>query len=289
MLVPIVEGLAMASVELIGALQRCEEILSEAKRRNNEHEIFADEVLIADRLLARRLELGDAYKELYAKLDPHPHALNCFLDLLVSTAALWSPEKNAEARAERERLEAANVQIADKAAELAGLLEERARLHNNSAFSSSTHYSVAKVIEVAAEENCLFGLYVQKPLRGLRGQFSLKYWPTLAEFVWVLARDAENAKIEATDPLTAAATKATRSSLADFFKALFAAMEENSAEEFGALPRGFRLTDATLASLATCALDLGPDELVDSAYVKRLRQREREGLDSQDHRAGSEI
>ena len=279
----------MASVEPIDALQTCEEILSEARRYNNEHEIFADEAVIADRLLNRRLELGDAYKELQAKLDAHPHALRGFFDLLLSTAALWSPEKNAEARVERERLEAANLQIADKAAELALLLEERAHLHNNSAFSSSTLYSVAKVIDVAGEENCLFGLYVQKPLRSLRGQFSLKYWPTLSEFVWVLARDAENAEIEATDPLTAAATKATRSSLADFFKALFAAMGENSAEEFGRLPPGFRLTDATLASLANCALDLGPEDLVDSAYVKRLRQREREGLDSQDRRAGSEF
>lgn len=279
----------MASVEPIDALQRCEEILSEARRYNSEHEIFADEVVIADRLLTRKLELGDAYKELHAKLDAHPHALKCFLDLLLSTAALWSPEKNAEARVERDRLKAANLQIAIKAAELAGLLEERARLHDNSAFWSSTRYSVAKVIEAAGEENCLFRHWLQKPLRALRGQFSLKYWPNLSEFVWVLARDAEDARIEATDPLTAAATKATRSSRADFFKALFAAMEENSAEEFGHLPRGFRLTDATLASLASCALDLEPENLVDSAYVKRLRQREREGLDSQDRRAGSEI
>ena len=43
------------------------------------------------------------------------------------------------------------------------------------------------------------------------------------------------------------------------------------------LPKGFKPTDGTLASLANCALDLGPDELADSTYVKRLRQRERNG------------
>ncbi|HRK23036.1 MAG TPA: hypothetical protein PLX06_14555, partial [Fimbriimonadaceae bacterium] len=67
------------------------------------------------------------------------------------------------------------------------------------------------------------------------------------------------------------------SSKADFFKALFAAIDENSANSYGQLPRDFKLTDRTLASFANCALDLGPDDLVDDAYMKRLRQRERSG------------
>ena len=83
--------------------------------------------------------------------------------------------------------------------------------------------------------------------------------------------------MEATDPLTAAATAASRPSRADFFKALFASIEENSARNYGLLPTGFKLTDGTLASLANCTLDLGPYELTDSTYVKRLRQRERHG------------
>ncbi|MBN1016167.1 hypothetical protein JTM58_34920, partial [Pseudomonas aeruginosa] len=76
---------------------------------------------------------------------------------------------------------------------------------------------------------------------------------------------------------TAAATVASRPSRADFFKALFASIEENSARNYGLVPRSLKLTDGTLASLANCALDLGLDELADSTYVKRLRQRERNG------------
>ena len=53
-----------------------------------------------------------------------------------------------------------------------------------------------------------------------------------------LASDAEKAEMAATDPLTAAATAATRPLNADFFKALFASIEENSAENHGQLPRG---------------------------------------------------
>lgn len=133
------------------------------------------------------------------------------------------------------------------------------------------------MIEASSRQNYLFKSYVQEKLAAIRGQFDLKYWPSLSDFLQELASDAEKAVMEATDPLTAAATSATRSSKADFFKALFAAMEENSTKSYGQLPSGFKLTDRTLASLANCALNLGPDDLVDDAYIKRFRQRERNG------------
>lgn len=133
------------------------------------------------------------------------------------------------------------------------------------------------MIEAASQHNHLFKSYVQERLDALRGQFDLEYWPSLGECLQELASDAEKAVMEATDPLTAAATTAARPSRADFFKALFTAIEENSARSYGQLPRGFKLTDRTLASLANCALDLGPDDPVDDAYMKRLRQRERNG------------
>ncbi|MGE4404931.1 hypothetical protein [Pseudomonas sp.] len=182
-----------------------------------------------------------------------------------------------EARAARSDLANVNQQIARKAAELAMLLEQRSDLHDTSGFSSDTHYHVCNVIEAASRHNYLFKSYVQEKLNALCSQFDLKYWPSLGEFLQELAADAEKAVTEATDPLTAAATSGTRPSKADFFKALFVSIEENSAKSYGQLPRGFKLTDRTLASLANCALDLGPDDLVDDAYMKRLRQRERNG------------
>ena len=253
----------------------CENILIEGKQYNIEHKILPSENAVADRLLSRSLELKEAYEELHEKLHKHPPALKVFLDLLLSTAAFWSPEKITKARSERDDLANINQQIARKAAELAELLERRSDLHNTSGFSSSTHYHVCDVIEAACEKNYLFQSYVKERLDALTGQFDLKYWPSLGEFLQVIASDAEHAGMEASDPLTAAATAAARPSRADFFKALFAAIDESSAENYGQLPRGFKLTDNTLASLANCVLDFGPDDLADSAYVKRLRQRER--------------
>jgi hypothetical protein len=254
----------------------CEEILRAEKQYNLDHAILPSENAVIDRLLGRRIELTDAYAELHSKLAARPNALKTLLGVVLSTAAFWNPDRIAEARGERQRLKAVNALIADKAADLAALLRERSELHNASGFAGNTHYHVCRVIEDAAKANYLFGSWVRDDLRALRGRFDLKYWPRIHEFVDALAHDARNAVPEPTDPVTAAATAGIRGSRADFFKALQAAIEENSSGSGGFLPPSLRLTDPTLASLANCALDLGPDDLADGDYVKRLRQRARD-------------
>ncbi len=251
----------------------CEQILRDERQYNIAHRILSSEVAVADRLLARGLELIEAYEELHSKLNVHTGSLQAFLGLILSTTAFWSPEKILAARTVRNDLVAINRQISSKASELVNLLQQRSELHNTSSFSSDTHYHVCHVIEEAAKGNALFGWYVQKRLKALHAQFDLKYWPTLSDFVQELASDAEAAGPIASDPLTAAATTALRPSLADFFKALLAAIEENRVRRYGLIPHDFKVTDNTLASLANCALGLPPDELVDGPYVKRLRQR----------------
>lgn len=192
--------------------------------------------------------------------------------------AFWNPEKILQARGARADLASVNRQITDKAAELATLLEQRSELHNTSGFSSNTHYSVCQVIEAAAEDNHLFQWHVQERLSAISAQFDLKYWPSLSQFLDELSSDAEAVSMEATNPLTAAATLAARPSLANFFKALFASIEENTVHNYGHIPDDFKPADNTLALLANCALNLGRDNMVGSEYVKRLRQRERDGV-----------
>lgn len=254
----------------------CEEILRSGIRYNIEHQILPSENAVAERLLSRRAELIDVYNELHEKLHDQCRALESFLGTLLSAAAFWSPDKLAATRKGKERLEVVNREIATKAADLAGLLDERSDLHNHSQFYTDTHYDVCGVIEAAARDNYLFDSWVREKLANLSGQFDLKYWPTLGDFVRELATDADKASALAADPLTAAGTSALRPSLSDFFKALFAAILENSCENYGAIPNGLKLTDSTYASLANCALGLSSENLVDSAYVKRLRQRQRE-------------
>jgi len=279
----------MKTVAAIDPTKICEEVLLEGKTYNLEHNIWPSENVVIDRLFARRLELVDAYAEIHKKLHMRAYGIKSILDIVVSVAVLWNPDRVADSRNARERLEAVNGEIAERAAELAALLDERSEIGNTSGFASDTHYHIAEVIEAASADNGFFQYHLKEELLPLRSRYDLKYWPSLADIVRVIAQDANYADTDATDPLTQAAATGSRGSRADFFKALFASIEENSVRNHGYLPRDFKLSDNALASLANCALDLGPDDLVDSAYVKRLRQRERErdGATSNDRRSAS--
>lgn len=254
----------------------CERILEERIRYNAEHKVSPRESEVAKRLLARRIELREAYGEVCDKLSWAPTPLKVFFDALLGAATVWSPEEIRAAREDRSALISANRAIAIKAQELADLLKHRSDLLNTSGFRCESHYHVCDVIRAASHANPAFGSFLEGPLDELRYRYDLKYWPTLSQFVRALAIDAQHARVEPADPITAAATEASRPSGADFFKALVTAIEENSTESYGLLPSGFNLSDSAIASFASCVLDLGPEDLVDAAYVKRFRQRERE-------------
>ncbi|MES2282504.1 MAG: hypothetical protein V4542_13915 [Pseudomonadota bacterium] len=266
----------MSSVAFKDPKKICEKILKDEVRYNQENSLLPSETEIAERLLARGLELNGAYEELQGKLGNHPRALQTFLGIVLNTAAFWSPEKIAKARIARDQLADVNRQIGEGASNLAELLRRRSTLHNTTGFGSETHYHVCEVLKLAGKSNHRFTSYVQLHLDALRAQYDLKYWPELSDFLQEIARDAEMAETQALDPLTAAATAASRSSLADFVKALLAAIAEQGAEQYGPLPSGLVVSDSTIASLTNCALNHGPEELVDGPYVKRLRQRERD-------------
>jgi hypothetical protein len=254
----------------------CEALLAAERSDKIEKGILPSEVEVIDRLLARGLELDEAYEELLNKLHDHPHALRVFFDLLQSTAAFWSPEANIEARESRDRLVGVNQEIQETASELACLLRERTELKNHSGFSCDTHYHPVDVIHAAAEKNYSYQSWVKERLNALTSQFDLKYWPDLSAFVQVIADDAARATPMPHDAVTDAGTEGKRAGLADTFKAFFVALEESSRRNHGFLPNAFELTDQSMASLLSCALGLGPEKTVDSTYVKRLRQRQRE-------------
>lgn len=258
------------------ATRSCEDTLRADKAYNIEHHILPSDNRIIDRLLARRLELVEAYAEIHAKLHARPHGIKTILGVVINVAAFWNPERVADARDARVRLKAVNRAIAELAGDLAGLLEERSDIHNTSGFASDTHYHIIDVIEAASGENGFYRFHLKDELEPLRGRYDLKYWPRLEDVVRVIGQDADGAGTDATDPLTRAATTGSRGSRADFFKALFELIKENGVANHGHIPRGFWLSDNSLASLANCALDLGPDDLVDAPYVKRLRQRGRD-------------
>lgn len=258
----------------------CEEILNAKIRYNNENNIFSNVNVVARHLLTRHIELLEAYEELCEKLNSNSDELGNFFDVLLSVAISQNPSELMKARRERDHLHSLNQQIEKKAYDLAQLLDERSELNNSSSFHSNTHYSICAVIDAAANNNHKFQFFVKDRLSSLRGQFDLSYWPTLGDCVLELSHDAARSQVEAIDPLTEAATGSTRNSLAGFFRAWFTALDKKNAEIYGLPPRNLKLTDNTYAALANCALNLGPNELVDGAYVKQLRHRDRNSVQS---------
>ena len=168
-----------------------------------------------------------------------------------------------------------SVAVAKSAKKLAKLLRSRSTLENMSAFTSNTHYSICGVIDAAGVENLLYRQYLKPEIQGLRGQFDLKYWPSPDKCIDVIAREAENASVAPTDPITEAATATGRATEASFFRALLKGIEEGKLSNGGHLPEDFTLIDQNWATIANCALGLEVTEWVDAPYVKRFRQGER--------------
>ncbi|MGE8286518.1 MAG: hypothetical protein ACN6RG_01080 [Stenotrophomonas sp.] len=253
----------------------CETILREGIRYNLEHEILPSENVVARRLLDRSEKLTEAYQEVYYKLHHRAHAVKQFMGMLLSFQAFWSPEKIAQARADRDALVEINQKIQGHARALADLLEERTHLHNTSGLSSRTLYHIRDVIDAAYEDNWHYCTFPREPLEHLTGQFDLRYWPELSKIMLAIANDAEHAELEATDPLTEAATLSKRPSTSDQVLAFLAYIEECCGNHDGALPYIFQLSDRSMASLLNFVFDLPVDKLLTAEYVKGRRQRAR--------------
>ena len=114
-----------------------------------------------------------------------------------------------------------------------------------------------------------------EPLQALAGQFDLKYWPYLSTSIKEIGDDAKAAEIYATDPRTEAATSSNRSSKADFVRAMLSMINELKDTPSLYFSRSFGLSDSALADIVNVSLKLNVEELVDSAYVKNFRHREK--------------
>lgn len=254
----------------------CEQTLIGMREYNIEHHVLPSETEIIDRLIYRRDELSSAYLEICEKLHPKTPAFNDFWGILISTAAHWNPSELKAIRSRKKRLQTINDEIAVKARDLSDLLRERSDLVNLGPFDSDTHYHVLDVLDEAAAQNGRYTLWIKEKIDAIHRQFDMKYWPTLSDFMRVISNDAHLAEVTSHDPVTEASTTSTRHSKSDFFRAFWAALDEQSQSVYGRIPDGFRLSDETTASLGNCALNLDADDLCEGPYIKRIRQRDRE-------------
>lgn len=259
------------------AVRACEAILLTELEYNRARNIWPSVNRIMEVMLARRGELLEAYEELHASLSQHPHALRSFLDIVAGSPRFWGPERIMEARGARKELMEVNARIAVAAETLSALIARRSELLEASGFSCDTFHHVLDPIKAAAKEseNHLFEWHILKKIDALTYQYDGKYWPALSAVVDAIGADASAAEVYARDAVTASATSSARPGLYDFLRALLAQIKENSVGSGGFIPKTFRITDGTLASLVNCVLELKMEDLIDATYIKRFRQAER--------------
>ncbi|WP_068084905.1 hypothetical protein [Polycladidibacter stylochi] len=256
----------------------CEDALLKLNKHYEELKINNCSINVIDRMLERRFELMDFYNELDNLANSREDVIYRFIESILLAVAHWGPEESAKAREAKKRLKEINADIARKAAELASLLDERLNIDGLSGVSDNTNNCVCQTLEIAAQanENYYYIFHVQEKVRRLYCQYDYKYWPTLSEFIYEVARDAECAKIDNTNEVTAEATFGKRGSDKDFLRALTQRIKLENVPDLPRIPLLKDFSDKAVASLVNCVLDLQPEKLKDAAYIKRYRQGERE-------------
>lgn len=260
------------------AILACESYLHQQKQYNTSREILSSEVKIIDRFLARRLELFEFYSEIYDNLEPNQWKR--VISVVLYTAAFWNPEAAERTRGARNKLIDLNEQIEKHARILGELLQARYELSERYGLDAYEKYHIADLIDDASQNNGHYWCCLQEPLQRLSGQYDLKYWPSISSVVVSIANDAASSEVAAIDSVTHANISSPRSSLTDYFKAYFKAIDEERVGNSQFIPSNYELSDESLASVANCALDLSDDKAKDGQYIKRLRQRIREQRDS---------
>ena len=255
------------------AVALCEDLLRRERAYNAEHEMWPNVNALIDRMLGRGDELKAVYEELWTKLEPK--AVERFLWSVQDVGAVWDPAYLRAARQAYRRQVELRSEIAGLANGLAARLRERSELRS-SGFHNDGAYHMVDLIERAGETNGHFSSHLREPLSALRRRYDLKYWPSIADVVEAIAADALDADIYPADAITEAGTRSRRPSKADSFRALQVALEEDGRVPQSPIGVDFRLSDESAATILNVILDLGPDQQVDGAYIKRLRQRDRE-------------
>jgi hypothetical protein len=245
--------------------------LRQQKTYNESKGILRSENRVIDRLLPENRALDSTYDRLSADLEPIQW--QCVLGALLSAAAFWNPGAVRANRDAAATLRSTDSEIAKAARNLAKLIQRREGLSNRSGFSTTAGYHPVDFIDRAADLEG-YGHYhefLQEELHRLRGQYDLKYWPSMDAILQAIADDADAAEVQPNDPLTAAATRTRQASRRDFYRAWLAAIAELQDRPPAWLPAGFALPDQMVADLGNYALG-DTDQWTSAEQIKDLRR-----------------
>lgn len=227
---------------------------------------------VLERLIVRETEMTPVWNEIAGhKLTPEQ--CRTLLEQLFFAGAYGSEDENNRLKNDYAKLSALNSDIARKAAELAGMLAEREDILNHHAIHLEHTPHIVDLIDTASAQNGHYHSYLYKPLEALHRRYDGKYWPSLQQILNVVAHESPVAAFW--DRSDEAVVQGRGAAMPDFLRRLFSRLHNVRVKkgEWGAanifLPADLRLSDASLATLATVLLDLNEPPSADSVKVRR--------------------
>ncbi|UXY13538.1 hypothetical protein N7922_25215 (plasmid) [Kosakonia sp. ML.JS2a] len=225
-----------------------------------------------ERLIARETEMSAVWKEI-ARYGLSWQQCHTLLEQIVFAGQSGTDEAVLRLKDNYRQLVNLNHDIVEMAKQLAVKLDAREYILNHNSFTLDNTVHIVELIDKAAAENGHYRSRVREPLLSL-GTYEQKYWPSLQAILRTLAR--EPVKVGFMEESDRTLVSGRGELVPDYLRELFRRIEIARTCHWG-LPKGFRLTDACLAALATVSLDL--PEPASVAAVKMHRTRlSREGF-----------
>lgn len=246
------------------------EYLKKEKADRVEKDILKSEVVVINRILKNEPLVIDFYEEIGTKLTKEQY--EPLISRILSLAAFWNPESIIEMKKAKKELQSINNKISLVAENLSKLLKKRRKI-SDTGFDAYDCYHIVELMDRASLNNGLYQNYVKEKLVPLRMQFSLKYWPEIEDIIQELSSDASTSQVEVVNNISIAATSSSKTSITDFFRAIYEGFEDMKCLNYGTLPNDFSLSDKATASLVNSILPLSEEDMIEPSYVKRLRQR----------------
>ncbi|HCW0180241.1 TPA: hypothetical protein OW286_003622 [Citrobacter freundii] len=219
-----------------------------------------------ERLIDRETEMRSVWNEI-ARYGLSWQQCHTLLEQIVFAGKSGTDAAIQRLKADYRQLAGLNNDIVQMAKQLAAKLDAREHILNHNSFTLDNTVHIVELIDNAAAGNGHYRSRVRELLRPL-GTYELKYWPSLQDILRALARESvETGFMEDSDR---ALVSGRGELVPDYLRELFSCIEMARTCHWG-LPAGFRLTDASLAMLATVSLDLPEPASVTAVKMHRTR------------------
>lgn len=220
---------------------------------------------LIERMLSRESEMQLVWQNIARQALTWQQCYS-LLEQIVMADRFSRPEIVSRLKDDYRQLEELNRTISKTAGDLAEMILARDAILKRNAFTLERTTHIVELMEMAEDNDGLYRSYLHETLDGLTCRYEGKYWPGLPGILQVIAR--EHPEIECLSESDQTIIYGRGKVLPDYLRELFSRIEDVRQGSWG-LPKGFTLTDSSLATLATVTLDHNEVISADAVKVRR--------------------